>query len=113
MKLGKTDKYSNGYIFRDLCKRVNSFRLREKDAHISYTTARENVLDALNKIGLNTKNFALNSLKSGGATEAANLRASDRLFQNHARWKSERVKNGYVHENILVFIQVTKIEKCP
>ena len=27
MKLGKTDKYSNGYIFRDLCKRVKSFRL--------------------------------------------------------------------------------------
>ena len=25
----------------------------EKDVHISYTTARKNVLDALNKIGLN------------------------------------------------------------
>ena len=87
MKLAKIDKHSNGYIFRHLCKRGKTFRLREKDAHISYTTARENVLDALNKIDLNSKKFGLHSLRAGGATAAANLGVSDRLFQKHGRWK--------------------------
>ena len=43
MKLAQINKHSNGYTFRGLCKRGKSFRLREKDAHISYTTTRENV----------------------------------------------------------------------
>ena len=108
MKLAKIDKRSNDYIFRGLCKRGKSFRLREKDVHISYTTARENVLDALNKIGLNSKKFGLHSLRVGGATAAANLGVSDRLFQKHGQWESKSVKNGYVHENIPVLQQVTK-----
>ena len=108
MKLAKIDKHSNFYIFRGLCKRSKGFRLRDKDVHISYTTARENVLEALSKIGLNSKKFGLHSLRAGGATAAANLGVSDRLFQKHGRWKSERVKNGYVYENIPVLLQVTK-----
>ena len=83
-------------------------RKREKDVHICYTTAIENVLDALNKIDLNSKKFGLHSLRSGGATTASNLGVSNRLFQKHGRWKSERVKNRYVHENIPVLLQVTK-----
>ena len=59
MKLAQIDKHSNGYIFKSLCKRGRSFRLREKDVHIIYKIARENVLDALNKIGLNSKTFGL------------------------------------------------------
>ena len=55
MELAQIDKHSNSYIFRALCEGGKSFRLREKDVHISYNTARENVLDALSKIGLNSK----------------------------------------------------------
>ena len=66
------------------------------------------MLEALSKIGLNSKKFGLHSLRAGGATAAANLGVSDRLFQKHGRWKSERVKNGYVYENIPVLLQVTK-----
>ena len=66
------------------------------------------MLDALNKIDLNSKKIGLHSLRAGGATAAANLGVSDRLFQKHGRWKSERVKNGYVYKNIPVFLQATK-----
>ena len=55
MELAQIGKHSNGYIFRGLSIAGKSFRLREKDVHISYNTARENVLDALSKIGLNSK----------------------------------------------------------
>ena len=95
-------------IFSEAYVKEVSFRLREKDVHISYTTARENVLDALNKIGLNSKKFGLHSLRAGGAAAAASLGVSDRLFQKHGRWKSERVKNRYIYENIPVLLQVTK-----
>ena len=95
-------------IFSDAILRGKSFHLREKGVNISYATAWENALDALNKIGLNSKTFGLHSLRPGEATAAANLGVSGRLFQKHGRWKSERVKNGYVHENIPVLLQVTK-----
>ena len=63
MKLTKIDMHSNGYIFRGLCKRGKSFRLGEKYVHISYVTARENVLDDLNRIGLNRKKIGLHTLR--------------------------------------------------
>lgn len=46
---------------------------RKKNLHISYTTARENVLDALNKIGLNSKKFGLHRLKAKEATATVTL----------------------------------------
>ena len=50
------------------------------------------MLDALYKIGLNSKKFGLHSLRAGGATAAANLGVSDGLFQKHGRWKSKSKK---------------------
>ena len=43
VKLAKIDKHRNGYIFRRLCKRGKNLHLREKDVHISYTTAAKNL----------------------------------------------------------------------
>ena len=74
-------------IFSEAYLKEVSFRLRKKDVHISYTTARENVLDSLNKIGLHSKKFGSHSLRAGGAKAAANLGVSDRLFQKHGHWK--------------------------
>ena len=50
----------------------------------------------------------MHSLRAGGATAAANLGVNDRLFKKHGRWKSEKVKNGYIHENIETKLIVTK-----
>ena len=58
--------------------------------------------ETLNKIGFNSKKFGLHSLREGGSTLAANLGVSDRLFQKYGQWKSERVKNEYVHQNMPV-----------
>lgn len=92
MKLGQIDKHINCYIFRELCKRCKSFRLRKKDVHISYTTVKENGLDTLSKIGLNRKKFGLYSLRAGGATAATNIGVSDRLSVSKA-WTVEIRKN--------------------
>ena len=69
---------------------------------ISYTTANKTVSDTLNKIGFNSKKFGLHSLRAAGPTVAANLGVSDRLSQKHGRWKLERIKNEYVHQNMPV-----------
>ena len=36
------------------------------------------------------------SLRSGGASAAANAGVPDRLFKRHGRWLSDSAKDGYV-----------------
>ena len=62
----------------------------------------------LKNIWAETKLFALHSLQAGSATVAANLGVNDRLFKEQGRWKSEKVKDGYIHESIEVKLIVTK-----
>lgn len=100
---------STNYIFRQIsfCKRSNSFFLRNSGP-LSYTRAREILLEKLKLLGLDSKKFGLHSLRSGGATAAANAGVADRVFKKHGRWKSETAKDGYVHENLDERMSVTQ-----
>ena len=51
--------------------------------------------------------FGLHNLQAGGATAAANLGINDRLFKKNGRWRSEKVKDGYIHESIEAKLKVT------
>ena len=95
-------------IFRQICHSKQGFKLKDLDKHISYTTLKEILLTNLKNIGLDKTQFGLHSLRSGGATAAANFGINDRLFQKHERWKSENVKNGYIHGNIRALLSVSK-----
>ena len=96
------------YIFRGIITTKSHSKLRSCDKHISYTCVRENVIEGLKNIVAETKLFGLHSLRAGGATAAANLGVNDRLFKKHRRWKSEKVKDGYIHESIETKLIVTK-----
>ena len=96
------------YIFRGIITTKSHSKLRSCDKHISYTCIRQNVIEGLKNIGAETKLFGLHSLRVGGATAAANLGVNDRLFKKHGRWKSEKVKDGYIHESIEAKLIVTK-----
>ena len=87
------------YIFRQIsyCKSTDSFKLCNA-GHISYTRTREILLEKLEILGLDKNNFELHSLRAGGATAADNAGVSDRLFKKHDRWKTNKAKDGYVHE---------------
>ena len=63
---------------------------------ISYTRTREVVLHAFSQLGYSTKVFGLHSLRSGGATAAANAGVNDRLFKRHGRWRSDKAKDDFV-----------------
>lgn len=90
------------------CKKSNSYRLRTDNRLILYTRAREIILDALEKIGLEKSKFGVHRLRSGGATSAAAAGVCDRLFKKHGRWRSDRAKDGYVKENLSEKLKVTK-----
>ena len=97
------------YIFRSLsfCKKSSNYKLRGSRP-LSYTRAREILLSALSELGLDKSRFGLHSLRSGGATTAANSGVSDRLFKKHGRWVSENAEDGYVHENLVEKLSVSK-----
>lgn len=98
------------FIFRGLTyfKSTNSYKLKKKNAPICYSSAREIILNAIESIGVNKKFFGTHSLRSGGATAAANFGVSDRLFKQHGRWSSDKAKDGYVQSNLSELLSVTK-----
>ena len=53
--------------------------MRKGDVPLSYTRMRELFIDAFRPFVSDIKKYGLHSLKSGGATTAANLGISDRL----------------------------------
>jgi len=61
-----------------------------KVSGIAYSRAREI---------LSGKNFGLHSLRSGGASAAAQNGVSDRLISKHGRWVSETARNGYIKDS--------------
>ena len=95
------------FLFRGLVTTKNGSRLRSTGG-LSYTRAREVVLDMLTAIGLDKKQFGLHSLRSGGASAAANAGVPDRFFKRHGRWRSENAKDGYVKDSLEERLKVSR-----
>ena len=74
---------------------------------LSYTGAREIIKDAFRDI-TDISSRSLHSLRTGGATAAANVGIADRLFKRHSRWQSENAKDGYVKDNFQSLLSVSK-----
>ena len=104
------DVMSDNFIFRSLTffKSSNTTSLCKQNKPLSYTRAREIILEALQTLGYDKKHFGLHSLRSGGATAAASKSVPDRLLKAHGRWKSESSKDGYILESIKNKMSVTK-----
>ena len=90
---------SNG---KGICKLVSP------DKPISYSCIRDGFRRDLKNIGVDPFKFGLHSLRSGGATSAANSGINDRIFQLHGRWKSAEAKNIYVDDSIEQRLTVSK-----
>lgn len=88
------------------CKSKKKYILRS--TALSYSRTREIVLAAFSSLGYPVKNLGLHSLRSGGATTAANAGIRDRLFKRHGRWKSDKAKDGYVKDSLQSLLSVTK-----
>ena len=91
---------SRDLIFSPISKGNNFCKLVVPDKPISYGTIRNSFRRDLKNIGADPSKFGLHSLRSGGATMAANNGISDRVFQRHGRWKSVQAKNIYVDDDL-------------
>ena len=75
---------------------------------MSYTTVREAVLEKIEAIGLDKRQYGLHSLRAGGASAAANAGVPNRMFKRHGRWRSKNAKDGYVEDSLTSRLQVSK-----
>jgi integrase len=110
IELAGISDISDEFIFRSIrfFKKSGIYRLSLINKPISYTTVRELILSTLEEIGEDSTKFGVHSLRSGGATAAANNNVSDRLFKCHGRWRSENAKDGYVKDSLVKKLSVTK-----
>ena len=96
------------YLFRRIVKTKYSEKLAATNRPLSYTRTREVIRSALELIGVDKSEFGTHSLRSGGATMAANSGVPDRLFKRHGRWRSERAKDMYIKDDLRKLLSVTK-----
>ena len=101
---------SDEFIFRSLfyLKSKNIHMLSKTNKPLSYTRARELLLNALSDLGLDKKKFGLHILRSGGVSQAAHNCIPERLLKSHGRWKSDIAKEGYTKESLNNKLSVSK-----
>ena len=98
-RLGSISGSSEEKLFRAISCSDKKGEFLRSSGGLSYTRMREIVMEKLEVIWVDTKQFGLYSFRAGGATAAANNPSvSERLFKRHGRWKSETAKDGYVKD---------------
>ena len=107
VRLAGLDLDSDFFLFRPIFRSKNTCKLIYKNKKLSYTTARDSILARLRLVSGDLK-LGLHSMRSGGATAAANSDVKDRMWKRHGRWKSESSKDGYVVDSVDKRLQVSK-----
>ena len=106
--LGNIEK-GETFLFRAVTPyKHGKYKFRAPNKPLYYTTCRRDALELFSKIGLNPKLFGLHSARSGGATAAANRGVPDRLFKRHGRWVSDKAKDGYIKDNLINLLSVSR-----
>ena len=100
----KEPSLSNNYLFRS----INAKKQALREGKLSYTRIREVVIGMFKGVVTDVSVFGVHSLRSGGATAAANAGVPDRHFKRHGRWKSETAKDGYVKDSLSSRLQVSR-----
>jgi hypothetical protein len=77
-----------------------------KGTKLSYSRYNEVLKEMGGDIGIPVDNLSAHSGRATGATLAAERGICDRLFKRFGRWKSDRAKDGYVHESIKQMLAV-------
>ena len=105
--LSWTKLSGNDFLFCNICATKTGYVVRKTNKQMSYTNLRELFLEALSPHVTDIKKYSLHSLRSGGATAAANKGVKDRMFKRHGRWISESAKDGYVQDSVDDRLQVS------
>ena len=99
-------KDSEAFLIPRLHK-TNKGHNASKNKGVCYTTIRELFMEKMGTIRKNHENFGLHSLRSGGASSAAQNGVTDRLISKQGRWASEQGRNRYIKDDIRTRKSVT------
>jgi hypothetical protein len=78
---------------------------------LKYNRFLELMREMLTRCGYSSRKarkFGTRSMRTGGASAAAEFGVPDRLFQKHGRWVTERIKDRYVQENLSQLLSVSR-----
>jgi integrase len=107
LEVTKMSVLDNVFLFRPCYRSKLTCGLISKNRPLSYTRTRETVIARLREV-VGDLNIGLHSLRSGGATAAANAGVNDRCWKRHGRWRSESSKDGYVVDSVERRLTVSK-----
>lgn len=99
---------SDVYVFSQLSATKTGYKFRNDGKHIAYSNLRPLFIEAFKPHVSDISKYGLHSLRSGGATKAANSGIPDRMFKRHGRWLSESAKDGYIQDSIDERLKVSK-----
>ena len=74
---------------------------------ISYTTIRDIFKERTRALVPENTRYGLHSLRSGGASSAAQNGVTDRLISKQGRWASEKGRNGYIQDSVRSRLKVS------
>ena len=104
--LDKAQLSHDSPLFCQLTRTKYGYKARARG--LSYTRLRELVIEVFRGIVPDLARIGTHSLRSGGATAAANAGVPDRLFLRHGRWSSVSAKDGYVKDSLASRLSVSK-----
>lgn len=107
MNAANLSSVDDTFLFRPSFRSKYVCRLIYKNKPLSYSRARECLLNRLREV-VGDMNIGLHSLRAGGATAAANAGVNDRCWKRHGRWKGENSKDGYVADSLDRRLEVSK-----
>lgn len=110
LKLTCQNNTSDKYLFRPVNRSKGKASLLSQNKQLSYTRARECMVEKLKSVAPNL-NLGTHSLRASGATMVANADSdglNERCLMRHGRWKSTVSKNGYIDDSIEKRLVVTK-----
>ena len=95
------------FVFRPIFRSKDNCKLIYKNKKISYSAARNNIIPLIKSV-VGEVDIGLHSLRSGGATVAANSDVDDRCLKRHGRWKTDSSKDGYIVDSVEKRLLVSK-----
>ncbi|KAK3105318.1 hypothetical protein FSP39_022401 [Pinctada imbricata] len=96
------------FLFQNVTKCEHGYKFRQGNKPMSYSRMRELFIEAFKPFVSDIRSYGLHSLRSGGASAAANHGIPDRLFKRHGRWRSENAKDGYIKDSLDDRLAVSK-----
>jgi integrase len=91
---------TDNFVFRRCLTYKGKAYLSKKCCPISYNSVRALIKEKVEKLGLNPASFSTHSMRSGGASAAANSGVNERILQRHGRWATVTSKNRYIKDNL-------------